>query len=121
MQQIYLVTSGENEDYRVHGAFASIEDAERAKILWGFDQDESTEIEELDVLKIAELPELNGRHPFKVNIYDDEATYVHRGWCDRTSAEEGSTFSEVSKKHTVYIYAQDEEDAKKKAIAFLNK
>ena len=115
--QVYLLTSGEYDDYRVQGAFASFEDAERAKVLWGFDQDESAEIEELEVLAIPKLPK-HGKVPFTVKIHtkEEHPVYVFKGWVGVSSVEEGYSF--LGEVYRFYVYAVYEEDAKKKAISY---
>lgn len=113
--KVYLLTSGEYGDYRVQGAFASIEDAEKAKLLWGLEDDDSAQVEELEVLTIPELPKLEKRLPFKVFIYPEGMIFVHKGWYDQTSFEESYTFEKESQKYTFYLFAVDEQDAKKKA------
>ena len=116
--QVYLLTSGEYDDYQVHGAFASREDAERAKVLWGFKDDESAQIEELEVLTIPELPKHN-ETPYTVKIpaKEEYPVYVSKGWIGIDSVEEGYSFLEDV--YRFYIYAVYEEDAKKKAISYL--
>lgn len=115
--QVYLLTSGEYDDYQIQGAFASMEDAKRAKVLWGFDQDESAQVEELEVLAIPELPK-HGKVPFTVKIHakEEHPVYVFKGWVGINSVEEGYSFSEDA--YRFYVYAQNEEDAKKKAISY---
>ena len=117
--QVYLLTSGEYDDYRVQGAFASMEDAERAKVLWGFDQDESAEIEELEVLAIPKLPK-HSKVPFTVKIHakEEHPVYVFKGWAGIYSVEEGYSF--LGDAYRFYVYAQNEEDAKKKAISYFH-
>jgi hypothetical protein len=114
--QVYLLTSGEYDDYQVHGAFASMEDAERAKVLWGFKEDKSAQIEELEVLTIPELPKHN-ETPYTVKIPKEEyPVYVSKGWIGITSVEEGYSF--LGDVYRFYVYAVYEEDAKKKAISY---
>lgn len=116
--KVYLLTSGEYEDYQVHGAFASSIDAKRAKFLWGLSEDESAQVEELEILTIPDLPKLDeGLKPFTVSIHvpSEYPVYVDRGWCDWTSVEEGYTFEEENQKYKFYLFAIDSEDAKKKA------
>ena len=114
--QVYLLTSGEYDDYQVHGAFASMEDAERAKVLWGFKDDKSAQIEELEVLTIPELPKHN-ETPYTVKIPKEEyPVYVSKGWIGITSVEEGYSF--LGDVYRFYVYAVYEEDAKKKAISY---
>lgn len=118
--KIYLLTSGEYEDYQVHGAFASIEDAKRAKLLWGFENDESAQVEDLEVLTIPELPKHN-RTPFKVKIYASDAdapVYVSKGWVGIIQIEEGYSF--LGDVFRFYVYAQNEIEAKETAISYLN-
>ncbi len=118
--QVYLLTSGEYEDYQVHGAFASMEDAERAKVLWGFDQDESAQVEELEVLRIPELPEHN-KTSFKVKIHardTDAPVYVSKGWVGISSVEEGYSF--LGEVYRFYVYAQNEAEAKETAVSYLH-
>lgn len=119
--QVYLLTSGEYSDYQVHGAFASMEDAERAKVLWGFDKDDSVEveIEKLEVLKIPELPKHN-KNPYTVKIpaKEEYPVYISNGWVGINSVEEGYSF--LGDVYRFYIYAVYEEDAKKKAISYLH-
>ena len=116
--QVYLLTSGEYEDYQVWGAFASMEDAERAKILWGLNEDESTYIEEREVLRIPELLK-HDKNPYLVKIDAEDAdapVYVSKGWVGVSSVEEGYSF--LGDVYRFYVYAVDEEDAKKKAISY---
>ena len=116
--QVYLLTSGEYEDYQVWGAFASMEDAERAKILWGLNEDESTYIEEREVLKIPELLK-HDKNPYLVKIDAEDAdapVYVSKGWVGVSSVEEGYSF--LGDVYRFYVYAVYEEDAKKKAISY---
>jgi hypothetical protein len=114
--QVYLLTSGEYDDYQVHGSFASMEDAERAKVLWGFKDDKSAQIEELEVLTIPELPKHN-ETPYTVKIPKEEyPVYVSKGWIGITSVEEGYSF--LGDVYRFYVYAVYEEDAKKKAISY---
>ena len=115
--QVYLLTSGEYEDYQVWGAFASMEDAERAKLLWGLDEDESTYIEEREVLRIPELLK-HDKNPYlvKFNAERQYPVYVSKGWVGINSVEEGYSF--LGDVYRFYVYAQNEEDAKKKAISY---
>lgn len=115
--QVYLLTSGEYEDYQVWGAFASMEDAERAKVLWGLNEDESTYIEEREVLRIPELLK-HDKNPYLVKIHtkEEHPVYVFKGWVGINSVEEGYSFLEDA--YSFYVYAQNEEDAKKKAISY---
>lgn len=113
---IYLLTSGEYEDYQVWGAFASIEDAERAKLLWGFEDDDSAYIEKREVLKIPELLKHN-KTPFKVKIHAEDAdapVYVSKGWVGISSVEEGYSF--LGEVYRFYVYAQNETEAMNTAI-----
>jgi hypothetical protein len=114
--QVYLLTSGEYEDYQVHGAFASMEDAERAKVLWG--NDKSAQIEELEVLTIPESK--HNETPYTVKIPKEEyPVYVSKGWIGIiNSVEEGYSF--LGDVYRFYVYAVYEEDAKKKAISYLH-
>jgi len=117
--QVYLLTSGEYEDYQVHGAFASMEDAERAKLLWGLNEDESAYIEEREVLKIPELLK-HDKNPYLVKLKFDAKeqypVYVSKGWVGISSIEEGYSF--LGDVYRFYVYAVYEEDAKKKAISY---
>lgn len=118
--KIYLLTSGEYEDYQVHGAFASIEDAKRAKLLWGFENDESAQVEDLEVLTIPELPKHN-KTRFKVKIFADDGdapVYVSKGWFGRTEIQEGYSF--LGDIYRFYVYAQNETEAKETAVSYLN-
>lgn len=118
--QVYLLTSGEYEDYQVWGIFASMEDAERAKILWGLNEDESTYIEEREVLRIPELLK-HDKNPYLVKIDAEDAdapVYVSKGWVGINSVEEGYSF--LGDVYRFYVYAVYEEDAKKKAISYFH-
>ena len=115
--QVYLLTSGEYEDYQVHGAFASMEDAERAKLLWGLNEDESAYIEEREVLKIPELLK-HDKNPYlvKFDAKEQYPVYVSKGWVGISSIEEGYSF--LGDVYRFFVYAVYEEDAKKKAISY---
>jgi len=117
--QVYLLTSGTYDDYQIQGAFASMEDAERAKVLWGFKDDESAQIEELEVLTIPELPK-HTETPYTVKIpaKEEYPVYVSKGWIGINSVEEGYSF--LGDVYRFYVYAVYEEDAKKKAISYLH-
>lgn len=117
---IYLLTSGEYEDYQVWGAFASMEDAERAKFLWGLSQDESAYIEEREVLRIPDLLK-HDKNPYLVKIHAEDAdapVYVSLGWVGRDSTEEGYSF--LGDVYRFYVYAQNETEAKETAVSYLN-
>ena len=123
---VYLLTTGEYDDYQVHGAFTSMEDAKRAKVLWGFDQDESAQVEELEVLTIPELPKHN-KTPFEVRIHAKDAdvpVYVFKGWVGISSIEEGYSFEEgdsfLGNVYRFYIYAQNEAEAKETAVSYFH-
>jgi hypothetical protein len=109
--QVYLLTSGTYDDYQV---FASMEDAERAKVLWG--NDKSAQIEELEVLTIPESK--HNETPYTVKIPKEEyPVYVSKGWIGIiNSVEEGYSF--LGDVYRFYVYAVYEEDAKKKAISY---
>ena len=117
--QVYLLTSGEYEDYQVWGAFASTEDAERAKLLWGLNEDESTYIEEREVLKIPELLK-HDKNPYLVKIDAEEQypVYVSKGWVGVSSVEEGYSF--LGDVYRLYVYAQNEAEAKETAVSYLH-
>lgn len=62
MATAYLVTAGSYSDYRVKGVFLDPEEAERAKILWGADND----VEEYE---IGAMPEwTNDWTPWSVSM-----------------------------------------------------
>lgn len=111
--QVYLLTSGTYDDYQV---FASMEDAERAKVLWGFKDDKSAQIEELEVLTIPKSK--HNETPYTVKIPKEEyPVYVSKGWIGIiNSVEEGYSF--LGDIYRFYVYAVYEEDAKKKAISY---
>jgi hypothetical protein len=117
--QVYLLTSGEYEDYQVWGAFASMEDAERAKLLWGLNEDESTYIEKREVLRIPELLK-HDKNPYLVKFDAEQQypVYISKGWVGISSVEEGYSF--LGEVYRFYVYAVDEEDAKKKAISYFH-
>jgi hypothetical protein len=96
-----------------------MEDAERAKVLWGFKDDESAQIEELEVLTIPELPKHN-KTPYTVKIHaknESSPVYVSKGWIEINSAEEGYSFlGDVCR---FYIYASSEKEAKETATSYL--
>jgi hypothetical protein len=114
--QVYLLTSGTYDDYQVHGAFASIEDAERAKVLWGFKDDESAQIEKLEVLTIPESKHNETPYMVKIPAKEEYPVYVSKGWVGINSVEEGYSF--LGDVYRFYVYAVYEEDAKKKAISY---
>lgn len=121
--QVYLLTSGEYEDYQVWGAFASMEDAERAKLLWGFENDDSAYIEEREVLRIPNLLK-HDKNPYLVKIDAEDAdapdayTLVSKGWVGRDSTEEGYSF--LGDIYRFYVYAKNETEAKETAVSYLN-
>lgn len=118
LMQVYLLTSGEYEDYQVWGAFASMEDAERAKLLWGFENDDSADIEEREVLRIPKLLK-HDKNPYLVKIHAEDAdALVSKGWVGRDSTEEGYSF--LGDIYRFYVYAQNETEAKKAAVSYLN-
>lgn len=115
---IYLLTSGEYEDYQVWGAFMSMEDAERAKLLWGFENDDSADIEQREVLRIPELLKHN-KTPYLVKIHAEDAdALVSKGWVGITQIQEGYSF--LGDIYRFYVYAQNETEAKETAVSYLN-
>ena len=122
--KVYLLFSGEYEDEQLHGVFASLEDAERAKFLLGVDDGD---IQEWEVKSIPPLPKLEGKYPFKVSIHSNREypIYVEKGWDDYVSSlpsvEETYTFSQDTQRYEFYIFASSLSDAKKIALTkFLN-
>jgi hypothetical protein len=96
-----------------------MEDAERAKVLWGFKDDESAQIEKLKVLTIPELSKHN-ETPYTVKIHAEEEYLIYvsvsKGWVGINSVEEGYSF--LGDVYRFYVYASFDEDAKKKAISY---
>ena len=121
--KVYLLFSGEYEDEKLHGCFASREDAERAKSLLALGTE--GDIQEWDVTKIPPLPNLEGKYPFKVSIHKNLnfPIYVEKGWenvSSLSSAEESYNFCQNTERHEFYIFASDKEDAKERALTKLS-
>lgn len=118
--KIYLLTSGQHEYCQVHGVFESVEDATRAKFLWGLDDPgDCTEIKELNTQTIPPLHIEDGMLPFTVSVpvNDECQIYVYQGWYARYSSDEGYTFSQESQRYKFYLFAMNEADAKSKGLA----
>lgn len=136
MEKVYQLTSGQYEDYQIHGTFPSLEEAERAKFLWGIEANyNQTDIEEVEVETIPPLPEFDGRLPFEVSLHHQQV-YIKQGWYGRSSkeregyyfypkskaehiwesnspVEEGYTFDKDSQSYTFYVWATDKKEAQK--------